>query len=215
MNRNVVIGVVVVLVVIVGGAVAFPLVRPLFVDDAVSEAFPGLSPTQRAVFDNLPEAQRGALLAMVDENAEMAAEMADAMTSPDTVVSTAEGAPPRDMPAEPVVLAEGMFNEIDFVHRGEGSATIYELPDGGRVLRFENFRVTNGPDLHVFIAEAANATQSSELGEHIDLGQLKGNVGDQNYEIPADLDLSQFNSIVIYCVPFQVVFSVASFNSGA
>lgn len=71
----------------------------------------------------------------------MAAETAAAMLEPDTEMAD-------DMPAgEPVVLATGTFNEFDPVHRGEGTATVYQLPDESRVLRLENFRVTNGPEL--------------------------------------------------------------------
>lgn len=110
-----------------------------------------------------------------------------------------------NQPAQPVILWEGQFQDADSFHQGSGSATIYQLPDGSQLLRFEDFMATNGPDLHVLLATNPAPGSRAELGDYIDLGSLKGNVGNQNYEIPAGTDLSQYNSIVIYCMPFHVV----------
>jgi hypothetical protein len=113
-------------------------------------------------------------------------------------------------PAEPIVVLEGQFQDADSFHQGSGSATIYQLPDGGLVLRFEDFSATNGPDLHVLLASDPAPASRDDLGDYLDLGSLKGNVGNQNYEIPPGTDLSQFRSVVIYCVPFHVVFATAT-----
>jgi hypothetical protein len=110
----------------------------------------------------------------------------------------------------PTLAAEGDFMDADSFHRGSGMARVYEFSGGSQVLRLENFMVTNGPDLHVLLAENPTPSESSELGEYIDLGGLKGNLGNQNYEIPANIDASNYNSVVIYCKPFHVVFSVAT-----
>jgi len=113
----------------------------------------------------------------------------------------------------PVIVVQGQFQDADSFHHGSGSATIYQLPDGGQVLRFENFSATNGPDLHVLLSEhPAPASRDEVMQGYIDLGSLKGNVGNQNYEIPAGTDISRYNSIVIYCMPFHVVFSTATFG---
>lgn len=112
-------------------------------------------------------------------------------------------------PAQPVALVRGQFGEIDALHKGAGSATIYRLPDGGRVLRFEDFSVTNGPDLFVYLAEPVAPRDGQQVRSGHELSRLKGNVGDQNYELPADLDLGRFMSIVIFCRQFNVVFSTA------
>ena len=109
---------------------------------------------------------------------------------------------------EPTLLSSGSWIEIDPVHRAEGSANVWMLGEQ-RILRFEDFRVTNGPRLHVYLTQNVPTSIFADLGETIDLGPLKGNVGNQNYEIPADLDLSEYRSAVIYCVPFGVVFSSA------
>ena len=108
------------------------------------------------------------------------------------------------------VIAEGQFAGTDRLHMGEGSAAIFQQGDQ-RVLRFEDFSVTNGPDLHVILTRHPAPSGRSDVGEdYIDLGSLKGNVGNQNYEIPADVDLSSYQGVVIYCVPFHVVFATAT-----
>jgi len=117
------------------------------------------------------------------------------------------------MPEEEVsimeILSQGNF--YDLAHDGNGLATIYQLADGGRVLRFEDFNVLNGPELHVWLV-GENPVQNTvgvEPDIYYDLGNLKGNIGDQNYEIPEGLDLSEYNSVVIWCVPFRVPFNAA------
>lgn len=133
-------------------------------------------------------------------------EVAAAM--PDEKVSEA-------MPADqPTVIGQGQFKDADSFHKGSGSVALYQLPDGSHVLRFEEFSVTNGPDLHVLLIQHPAPTSSADLGEYLDLGSLKGNIGSQNYEIPAGTDLSQYKSVVIYCQPFHVVFATAEILSG-
>jgi hypothetical protein len=131
----------------------------------------------------------------------------------DQVVDEALPAAPAAA-AGPVALSSGQFNEIDAIHKGQGKATIYTLPDGKRVLRFEEFRVTNGPDLYVYLAGHAAPRDSRQLhaGAVHEVARLKGNAGDQNYELPDGLDLAAFKSVVIYCKQFSVVFSTAALS---
>lgn len=105
----------------------------------------------------------------------------------------------------------GSFRNGDDFHRGSGQAVIYTQPDGTRQLQLENFQVTNGPDLFVVLTAAADPTTSSEVhaAGYVELARLKGNLGNQVYDLPADLDLGSVNSVVIYCRAFSVVFSVA------
>ena len=113
-------------------------------------------------------------------------------------------------------LAAGTFGVIDGIHRGEGTASFVQLPDGQRVLRLEeDFRVTNGPDLYVYLSGSAAPRTSAELhgSSAFEVAQLKGNVGGQNYALPGDLDLSKFRSVVIYCRRFTTVFSTAELDS--
>lgn len=118
----------------------------------------------------------------------------------------------EDMPVSsgPVALSSGQFEDFDDFHMGSGTATIYELADGSQVLRLEDFEVTNGPDLHVLLVPNSSPGGSDDLEGYIDLGQLKGNIGDQNYDIPAGMNIADYGSVVIYCQPFHVIFSVAA-----
>ena len=125
-----------------------------------------------------------------------------------------EPMPSEDMSTMEIV-AQGEF--YDIAHEGMGTATVYRLADGSLVLRFENFEVLNGPDLHVYLAPQNPVldTVGIELEGAIDLGQLKGNIGDQNYELPADFDPAEFPSIVIWCQPFRVPFKEGGYQSWA
>lgn len=109
-------------------------------------------------------------------------------------------------------LAQGQFADIDGGHKGSGTATLYEGADGGIILRFEGFQVTNGPDLKVWLVSASNVAGSDDVlsSEYLALGRLKGNIGDQNYDVPAGTDISQYHSVVIWCEAFSVLMSAAA-----
>jgi hypothetical protein len=115
-----------------------------------------------------------------------------------------------------VVLGSGEFTVVDSIHKGVGTATIYRLADAQRILRLEGFAVTNGPDLFVYLSGHPEPRSAGQLHETADfeLARLKGNVGDQNYALPSDLDLEQFHSVVIYCKRFTTVFSTATLGTG-
>ncbi len=119
--------------------------------------------------------------------------------------------PPADPPA-PVGLKQGEFTDADRFHQGSGQATIYRLPDGSHVLRLENLDVTNGPDLRVILSPSPNPESSADVKAqgYVELDKLKGNRGNQNYPIPAGFDVGPIQSVVIYCKPFKVIFSIAS-----
>ena len=198
-------------VVVIALAVTKPWLY--FVNREVNEAFPGMTDAEREAVSNMPEDEKKALIEMAKENRDMAEQTAMAQIGDDVVVPADAQAMPPEMPAEPEVLLTGSFIDIDPVHGADGSATIYALPEGNRVLRFEDFRSKNGPDLHVYLSKEVPASTFAGLGDsEVDLGALKGNVGNQNYDIPADVDLSQYKSVVIYCVPFHVVFSSAEIS---
>ena len=106
----------------------------------------------------------------------------------------------------------GSFKDADAFHRGSGTATIYRTPDGSEVLRLEDLNVTNGPALHVVLSTHPDPERSEQVKQegYVDLGDLKGNRGNQNYPIPTGVDTSIHKSVVIYYYPFAVVFSVAT-----
>lgn len=114
----------------------------------------------------------------------------------------------ESMPEVPqnFVSATGSF--VDVAHEGTGEVQVVNV-DGKYVVRFENLDVLNGPDLRVLLSKSSNITDSKDLGEYIELGKLKGNQGNQNYSVPDDVDVSLYNTVVIYCKPFHVVFNVA------
>ena len=117
--------------------------------------------------------------------------------------------------AEVRQITSGNFKDADAFHRGSGQAIIFSAPGGGHLLRLENLDVTNGPALHVILSPHEDPTRGNEvkLPGYADLGPLKGNRGNQNYTIPADVDVSAIRSVVIYCKPFSVVFSVATLGA--
>jgi hypothetical protein len=98
-------------------------------------------------------------------------------------------------------------------HQTSGRATIYKTPDGKQYLRLTDFSTSNGPDVHIVLARSdeANRTQEIVKGQldSVELGSIKGNQGDQNYDLPASVDLQKYNAAVIYCERFHAVFGLA------
>lgn len=111
---------------------------------------------------------------------------------------------------EPKIVKQGNFVNADSFHKGNGQAYILEYPDGKKILRFENFQTINGPDLFVYLSKTDSPTGDlKSLGDYIDLGRLKGNIGDQNYDLPQDISLTYFQNAVIWCKKFGVLFPYA------
>ena len=189
-KRNLIIGAVVIGIpaVILG----WWLLSPLFLDTEVDEPFP-MSAAAEVPEDMTPE--------------EVEAKMVEAAAGPD-----ANADEPMPEVSQRMILATGSFQDADEFHTGSGTATIYEVEPGSRILRLEDFEVTNGPELHVLLVPHEDPMSRDDVAGYVDLGSLKGNLGDQNYDIPPGLDLSEFGSVVIYCQPFHVLFSVASLS---
>ena len=186
--------------VVIIAVVAWVLISPLFIDEVVEEAFPGV-PTLAT------------LAAMSDERK---AEIAD------QVLTAARGMSDHtmdesmdDMPAAasagPELLRRGQFRDADSIHKGSGDAKLFRLADDQSVLRLENLKVTNGPDLRVYLVRHPDPTSSGDVkdSEFVDLGPLKGNIGNQNYAVPAGTDVTQFASAVVWCRAFGVLFASA------
>ncbi len=119
----------------------------------------------------------------------------------------------EELPAElqMKVAAKGEFRDADSAHKGKGLATVFETAAGARVLRFTGFETTNGPDLEVWLVKASGLKVSADVtaSQWLSLGPLKGNIGDQNYVIPADAKPDDYKSVVIWCKQFSVLFSAA------
>jgi hypothetical protein len=122
-------------------------------------------------------------------------EITNTVTSDDTTTSTI------DMPQ---IIASGQFVGVnDGIHNAEGQAKVLNLVDGKQLLRFEDFKTTNGPDLYVYLATDSTAQ------DFVSLGELKANIGNQNYEIPEGTDLSKYNTALVWCKQFSVLFGSA------
>src|SRR3989344_8446216 len=113
-----------------------------------------------------------------------------------------------DSPASQMrTLAIGSFGEIDLIHKGSGQAKLIEI-NGKTFLRLENFSVTSGPDLYVYLSNSTKPTHNvKDLDDYADLGRLKATSGEQNYDIPPSAE--GYRTAVIWCKQFGVLFSFA------
>ncbi len=191
-----------ILIVIPLAWLAWWLLSPLLITNEVNEDFPLAT---RAVVP--------ASMTMAEVEDVMAA-AANLERPVDEVMPDSSGS--AGSQTQPQAGLSGQFRDADSFHQGSGSATVYDLgSEGGHILRLEDFRVTNGPDLRVLLVNTPNPESHSDLDDagYIELGKLKGNVGSQNYDIPANVSLADVQSVVIYCNPFRVVFSVATLET--
>jgi hypothetical protein len=119
-----------------------------------------------------------------------------------TSTSTAQG-------SQTSVLATGRFHSVS--HETSGVATIHQLSDGKRLVRFTTFETSNGPDVRIYLVAAEDATDNETVTRagFVDLGAMKGNRGDQNYEVPINIDLGQYQAVTIWCRCFGVNFATA------
>lgn len=183
---------------VAGLAVGLPLTQPwrLFTDTVVDESLPGPGPltSSAAPPGSMPSSRLPS-------------------------VSTAPSSPaPRTVsaPQSPTVLARGRF--VSHEHHTRGTVAVLELADGNRVLRIEGLDTSDGPDLEVWLTDAAvvegrKGWRVFDDGRYVDLGDLKGNKGNQNYPIAADVDLSAYRSVSIWCDRFNVSFGAAELRA--
>jgi hypothetical protein len=145
--------------------------------------------------------------------------------SPDTADTaetggTAAGAtamPTASPPAAgPVDLASGSF--VSHEHETTGTVRVIEHPDGTRQLAIENLETTNGPDVHVWLSagpvvEGIDGWFVAGGHPYVDLGLIKGNQGNQLYDIPAEVDLAAYPTVDLWCVQFSVSFGAAALSA--
>lgn len=165
--------------------------QKLFIDERVDQAVPTVAgPTTTAA----------------GRDQDRAASPADSSEPSEPSVTTT--APP-----EPVDLRTGDFVSLD--HTTTGTVRVLELADGRRFVRLEGFETDNGPDLFVYLStNPAGGPEGAFDDDYADLGSLQGNIGDQNYEIPAGVDPARFASVVIWCDRFDAAFGAADLTSG-
>jgi hypothetical protein len=162
MNKKIIIGIIIVIIIPVAAYTA----GPLFFDVTVDEPIPEITSTTT--------------------------------TTEGTTTSTVE---------EPQLIASGQFVGVnDGIHNAEGQANVLQLADGQQILRLEDFKATNGPDLYVYLATDSTAQ------EYVSLGELKANIGNQNYEIPEGTDLTKYDTALVWCKQFSVLFGSAEIS---
>ncbi len=187
-------------------AIAWFLLSPIFFDTVVNEELPsslsGLSDTEKMQIEAIESLTQEDVQAMPEAQRMEAKRVMEELGQkmPETIAD-------EPMAPQLTIAMQGTFKDADNFHRGSGTASVFTLPDGKQILRFENFSVTNGPALSVYLVRSADGNVDAGF---LDLGKLKGNKGNQNYEIPAGTDLREYGSVIIWCVPFKVTFTTAT-----
>jgi hypothetical protein len=180
-----------------------------FIDDTVSEDVPVFDAGAASAIpsDVVDQATTDEMNAFMDTDGTPSEVVVDD-EMPDMAETTAGAV--SDAAPQVMTLIEGRF--VDRSHPGSGTAKVITDGSDQRFLRFEDFETDNGPDLFVYLTTAdadASAGDFGVAGEFVDLGRLKGNVGAQNYEIPVDVDLAVFDTVVVWCDRFSVAFTAA------
>jgi hypothetical protein len=131
---------------------------------------------------------------------------APARSAPEESSEPEADSQPKRAPKGNVQIAAGRFSSI--AHEGTGKAAVVELPSGARKLTLSDFETDAGPDLRLYVSMDDPA--NGELGEFRDLGALKGNVGNQQYDLSRNINLERYSTVVVWCRAFSVAFTSAS-----
>ena len=183
MNKSVM---AIIAVVIVGGISVYAL-SPYFTESTVDEALPTGAIIQSKMDD------KDAMMMEEEEKMKTMEEEEKMKTMEEEII--------------PISYAGTFIGVGDGVHDAQGETFTIPLENGNNVLRLENFKSTNGPDLYVYLSTDKGAS------EYVDLGKLKGSSGNQNYDIPGDVDLDKYNNVLIWCKAFGVLFGSAELSS--
>ena len=184
-------------IIAIAGVAAYAL-SPYFTESSVDEALPAgaiIQPTKdrtSAVMEKsdepMMEEEKEKMMMMEDDEMMMMEDDEMMMMEEESI---------------PMTYAGTFIGVGDGIHDAQGDAYTIPLEDGSNVLRLENFKSTNGPDLFVYLATDDNAS------DFVNLGELKANKGNQNYEIPEGTDLTKYNKVLIWCKAFSVLFGSA------
>lgn len=196
-------------------------VQTLFIDDEVSESAPVFDAEPAAVIAPTPTTAAPApsdpasAAPVTTEPVTTEPVTTEPSDSAPAATANAEPAPQPEPTTAPLTTAEAPTPEIATEYSGtfqsdahptSGQAIVLGNGTGQRFLRFEDFETDNGPDLNVYLVNSS----TGDVSDYVDLGDLKGNIGEQNYEIPADVDLDVYDEVVIWCVRFSVGFGDAT-----
>ena len=107
--------------------------------------------------------------------------------------------------AAPALISEGNFTSQ--AHHTQGAASLYKT-GASYTLRLMNFATSNGPDVHLYLTQGEGTDNASiKAGHFLDLGNLKGNIGDQNYVLPANFNPAHYHGVSVWCKRFAVGFA--------
>lgn len=191
---------------------AFPSWWPLINTQGVTERFPGLALDAQPAFISLPNNIQQAYLALRTEediNPDLALALVEARLLTEDQLAP-EANEPFEAPSTTIVR-RGTFREVDLLRSAEGEVTIYQLGDLSRIMRIENFASTRAPDVHLVLTRNPDPTDPNGVGvDYIDLGPLRGNVGNQTYDVPSGVDFSRYPILALYSVPYDYVISTAT-----
>lgn len=207
-------------IVIVAGASAFYLASPLFISTEIDEPLPegaelSLSPSsaskQFREFVAMSEDERiGAGSQMSEEEKNQIMLEFSRMNSSGINESMEELKISGGGNVTDGNLLTGSFIGVgDGIHDAQGNAKVIPVEGGGNVLRLEDLIVTNGPDLYVYLSTDKSAS------DFVNLGRLKANIGNQNYPIPAGTDMTKYDTVLIWCRAFSVLFGGAELRAPA
>ncbi|MFN8531003.1 MAG: DM13 domain-containing protein [Anaerolineae bacterium] len=201
--------------VLVVATFTFPMWQPYLQNTTVSsggdDLFPGLPRRLQSSFAVLPPDQQRAYFALAEINREAAVRMVTAALQPGAPAPEADADIPADLNG-PELVGRGIFQQLDAIRWAQGIALIYQGADNRKVLRFENFSAANNADLRVILSASPNPLTSADMRLNdldFDAGTLRGSYGNQNYELPVELNLSDYASVVLYSPGIDLIYSVA------
>lgn len=169
---------------------------PLFINTAVDEPLPTDVTETKEMMEK--EMSEKAMMEAMEEAMKKDIEVMEPMETGTT---------------EPEIMLTGTFVGVgDGIHNAEGTARVLTIGDDQaerKILRLEEFRSTNGPDLHVYLSKDARSIGAG----YVELGKLKGNIGNQNYDLPDGVDLGEYSHVLIWCKQFSVLFGYADLEA--
>ena len=191
------------IITVIAIAIATYTISPLFINTSIDEPLPDTSP--KVGFEEFMKLSE-------DERATIGKDMTQEEKDNIMKVFAQENSTINDEMAIPEnqtnnMLAGNLIDAGDGFHMASGQVKVLQIPDETQILRFENLDVTNGPDLYVYLATDTTAK------DFVSLGRLKGNMGNQNYPIPENMDFEKYNKVLIWCQAFSTLFGSSKLST--
>ena len=191
------------IITVIAIAIATYTISPLFINTSIDEPLPDTSP--KVGFEEFMKLSE-------DERATIGKDMTQEEKDNIMKVFAQENSTINDEMAIPEnqtnnMLAGNLIDAGDGFHMASGQVKVLQIPDGTQILRVENLDVTNGPDLYVYLATDTTAK------DFVSLGRLKGNMGNQNYPIPENIDFEKYNKVLIWCQAFSTLFGSSKLST--